>query len=216
MLSAVHGERWPAITLRKCTTPLKIIHNYKLSLEGMQSLILEILSKSDEDLSATALVSKSRVGTLRTAALIMDQLFRIIQPKNIIFSANGLREGMIFSELKKPVRMLDPLLETCRDMAAREGRFPEHGEQIYNWLKPVLSEVGEKGQRLGLAASILSDIAWSMNSDYRAAQAFRRIFRAPFSGIGHKGRAIVALAVVCPLSREYKGTCRRRWLGFNY
>jgi len=204
----VVGGAWRALAryhITKTHHSLKIIHNYKLSLQEIQSLILDVLSKSDEELSRAALVSKSRISTLRTAALIMDRLFRIIQPKGIIFSANGLREGMIYSELKKPVRIRDPLLETCRDMAAREGRFPEHGEEIYNWLKPILIDVGEKGQRLGLAAAILSDIAWSMNSDYRAAQAFRRIFRAPFSGIGHKGRAIVALAVYARYRGNIKG-----------
>lgn len=202
----VVGGAWRALAryhIKKTHHPLNIIHNYKLSLKEMQSLIKEILSKSDDELGQTSLVSKSRIGTLRTAASIMDQLFQIIQPKSVIFSANGLREGMIFSELKKPVRKRDPLLETCRDMAAKEGRFREHGDEIYNWLKPVMSKVGAKGQRLALAASILSDIAWSMNSDYRAAQAFRRIFRAPFSGIGHKGRAIVALAVYA----RYRGNC---------
>jgi exopolyphosphatase/guanosine-5'-triphosphate,3'-diphosphate pyrophosphatase len=120
----------------------------------------------------------------------------------VIFSANGLREGLLFSELKKPVRKIDPLLEACRNMAAKEGRFAEHGEEIYNWLSAAFAHLGDKGRRLALAAATLSDIAWTMSPDYRAPQAFRRIFRAPFSGVGHKGRAIIALAVYA----RYRGS----------
>ncbi|MBL4907641.1 MAG: Ppx/GppA family phosphatase [Sneathiella sp.] len=200
----VVGGAWRALAryhISKINHPLNIIHNYKLPFADMRLLVQEIISKSEAELLEVPLVSKSRVGTIRTAALIMDQLFNVIEPKSVVFSANGLREGMLYSEQKKDVRKRDPLLETCRDMAAREGRFAEHGEEIYNWMKPAFVHLGDKGQRLALAAATLSDIAWSMSSDYRAAQAYRRIFRAPFSGIGHKGRAIVALAVYA----RYKG-----------
>lgn len=194
----VVGGAWRALAkyhISKTGHPLNIVHNYKLSFDQMKTLIDEILGRTDDELIGMENVQKSRAGTMRTAALIMDQIFSVVQPKNVVFSGNGLREGLLFSELKKPVRRLDPLLEACRNMAAKEGRFAEHGEEIFAWLQPAFSHLGPKGERLALAASTLSDIAWSMSNDYRAAQAYRRIFRAPFSGIGHKGRAIVALAV---------------------
>lgn len=204
----VVGGAWRTLAryhISKIDHPLNIIHNYKVSFNDMKDLIEDVISKTDEENLEVPLVSKSRVGTLRTGALIMKELFEIIKPKNVVFSANGLREGMLFSEQKKPVRKRDPLLETCRDMAAREGRFAEHGVEIYDWMKAAFTQLGNKGQRLALAAATLSDIAWSMNSDYRAAQAYRRIFRAPFSGIGHKGRSIVALAVYVRYRGNFDG-----------
>ncbi len=175
--------------------PLHIVHNYKLATWEVYELIEEILTKSDEEIAAVPLVPSSRVATMKTAARIMHQVLKAVDPKHVVFSSNGLREGMLFSEIRKNVRKQDPLIEACRDMAAKEGRFAEHGDEIYSWMKPCFTDIGEKGQRLARAAATLSDIAWTMSSDYRAGQAFRRIFRAPFSGIGHKGRAIVALSV---------------------
>nr|WP_277346064.1 Ppx/GppA family phosphatase [Sneathiella chinensis] len=204
----VVGGAWRALAryhISKSGHPLNIIHNYKLTLPQMKAVIAEVITMSEDELRAVPLVPKSRVATMKTAALIMEQLFELIEPKGIVFSSNGLREGLLYSELKKNVRTRDPLLEACRDMAAREGRFAEHGEEIFRWLLPVFARVGEKGQRLALAASTLSDIAWSMSADYRAGQAFRRIFRAPFSGIGHKGRAIVALAVYARYQGNLEG-----------
>jgi len=194
----VVGGAWRAMARYHMSTkkhPLNIVHNYKLSTSEVYELIDELLSKSEEEIAAVPLVPSSRVATMKTAARIMHQVLKSVDPKHVVFSANGLREGMLFSEIRKNIRKLDPLLESCRDMAAKEGRFAEHGDEIYNWLKPCFTDIGDKGQRLALAAATLSDIAWTMSSDYRAGQAFRRIFRAPFSGIGHKGRAIVALAV---------------------
>ena len=201
----VVGGAWRAMAkyhIQKTGHSLNIIHNYKIPYADMKLLIKEILSFSDEDLVRNPNIQKSRAGTLKTAAMIMDQLFSIVKPKNIVFSANGLREGLLFSELKKGVRKIDPLLEACRNMAGKEGRFAEHGEEIYKWLAPAFESLGTKGKRLALAAATLSDIAWTMSPDYRAPQAFRRIFRAPFSGIGHKGRAIIALAVYA----RYRGS----------
>lgn len=201
----VVGGAWRALAkyhIRKTGHSLNIVHNYKLPYPEMKLLIKEIMAFSDEDLRENPYIQNSRVTTLKTAATIMEQLFEFTKPRNIVFSANGLREGLLFSELKKPARKIDPLLETCRNMAAKEGRFAEHGEEIYGWLSDAFTHLGSKGKRLALAAATLSDIAWTMSPDYRAPQAFRRIFRAPFSGVGHKGRAIIALAVYA----RYRGS----------
>ncbi len=192
----VVGGGWRSLAkyhIVKTNHPLSIVHNYRLSLKEMNKLIDEILEMDLRELLDAPGISKSRVETVKTAATIMQIVLKELSPKQIIFSGSGLREGMLFSELKKSVRRRDPLMEACRDMAAREGRFSEHGEEIYAWLPQLVRKKDVKGNYLALAASTLSDIAWATSPDYRAAQAFRRIFRAPFSGIGHRGRAIVAL-----------------------
>ncbi|MZR30341.1 Ppx/GppA family phosphatase [Sneathiella litorea] len=202
------GGAWRVLAryhIFKNNHPLNIIHNYRLTLAEMTELIDEILGMSIQELYDANGIPKSRANTMHTAAIIMQELLTITAPNNIFFSGNGLREGMLFSELKKSVRRRDPLLDACRDMAAAEGRFAEHGEEIFAWLLDLLSDVDEKGRRLTLAAATLSDIAWWANSDYRAAQAFRRIFRAPFNGIGHRGRAMVALSVYARYKGDFSG-----------
>lgn len=202
------GGAWRVLAryhIVKTGHPLTIIHNYRLTPEEIGTLIDEILAMTPEQLLAANGIPKSRVDIIRTAAITLQELLNKATPKKIVFSGNGLREGMLFSELKKSVRRRDPLLEACRDMAASEGRFAEHGEEIYGWLKGLVLGADERGRRLTLAAATLSDIAWWANSDYRAAQAFRRIFRAPFSGIGHRGRAMVALAVYARYKGDFSG-----------
>lgn len=204
----VVGGGWRSLAkyhIAKTKYPLNVIHNYRISMPDMLVLIDEILGMSLEQLVNAPGIPKSRAANMKAAALILQIILQKIKPKDIIFSANGLREGMLFSELKKSVRKRDPLMEACRDLAAREGRFAEHGEEIYEWLRDVIKNADVKGQYLTLAAATLSDIAWWVGSDYRAAQAFRRIFRAPFSGIGHRGRAIIALAVYARYRGDFMG-----------
>jgi len=204
----VVGGGWRSLAkyhIAKTNHPLNIVHNYRISTENMLEVIEELQGMSAQELLATPGISRSRANTIKTSALILKIALEKMTPKHVIFSANGLREGMLFSELKKSTRKRDPLMEACRDMAAREGRFAEHGEEIYGWLSDIVKHADIKGQYLALAAATLSDIAWWVNPDYRAAQAFRRIFRAPFNGIGHRGRAIVALAVYARYRGNFMG-----------
>lgn len=202
------GGAWRVLAkyhIIKTNHPLSIIHNYRLNAEEMAALLDEILAMSPEELYNANGIPKSRANTMHTAAIIMQELIDKVTPSSFVFSGNGLREGMLFSELKKSVRKRDPLLDACRDMAASEGRFAEHGEEIFDWLKELVRPADRKSKRLTLAAATLSDIAWWANSDYRAAQAFRRIFRAPFNGIGHRGRAMVALSVYARYKGDFSG-----------
>jgi exopolyphosphatase / guanosine-5'-triphosphate,3'-diphosphate pyrophosphatase len=204
----VVGGGWRSLAkyhILKTAYPLSIVHNYRLSLPDILDLLEEIIAMDDATLIATPGIPKSRAGTIKTSAIIMQIILEKLVPKDVIFSGNGLREGMLFSELKKSVRRRDPLMEACRDMAAREGRFAEHGEEIYEWIRDLVRNADVKGNYLALAAATLSDIAWWVSPDYRAAQAFRRIFRAPFNGIGHRGRAIVALAVYARYRGNFSG-----------
>ncbi|WP_334129107.1 Ppx/GppA family phosphatase [Sneathiella sp.] len=206
------GGAWRVLAryhILKTNHPLTIIHNYRLSADQISELIDEILAMSLEDLYNANGIPKSRADTMHTAAIILQELMSAVGPKHVVFSGNGLREGMQFSELKKSVRKRDPLLDACRDMAASEGRFAEHGEEIFHWVKDILGVADRKSKRLILAAATLSDIAWWANSDYRAAQAFRRIFRAPFSGVGHRARAIIALSVYARYKGDLNGPSTR-------
>ena len=204
----VVGGGWRSLAkyhIAKTGYPLNIVHNYRLSLPDIVDFLDEVIAMDDDIMMSTPGIAKSRASTLKTSAIIMQIVLDNIRPKDVIFSGNGLREGMLFSELKKSVRKRDPLMEACRDMAAREGRFAEHGEEIYEWIQDLVEHADVKGNYLALAAATLSDIAWWVSPDYRAAQAFRRIFRAPFNGIGHRGRAIVALAVYARYRGNFSG-----------
>jgi exopolyphosphatase/guanosine-5'-triphosphate,3'-diphosphate pyrophosphatase len=89
----------------------------------------------------------------------------------------------------------DPFIAFCEDEASLSSRFAPHVEEVLAWLEPVLGAPNSSALRLRRAAILLSELAWRGHSDYRAEQALVRILHGPFVGVGHRGRALVALAV---------------------
>ena len=62
-------------------------------------------------------------------------------------------------------------------------------------MAPLFPAETKRESQLRHAACLVSDIFWNEHPDYRAEQAFLRILRLPFMGVGHRHRAAIALAV---------------------
>ena len=203
------GGAWRAIArihMAQTNYPLRIIHHYRLSL-GEADEIARLLSRqSRESLLRLEGVPRRRHDTLPLAALTLRRLLKRVAPREVVFSAHGLREGMGYAALSEAVQAEDPLLAAARDMAAYEGRFGEHGTELFEFTAPLFGGEGAAQARLRQAACLLADTAWRVNPDYRGEQAFRRILRAPFAGIDHPGRAFIALAVYA----RYEGGCNEQ------
>ncbi len=192
------GGAWRAIArihMSQTQYPLHIIHQYRASTEELSEMTRVLARQSKDSIVRLAGVPKRRLEAVPPAALILRRLIKRTKPRGIVFSANGLREGLHFDILAPDVRRQDPLIALCRDMGLRESRFGLSGDDLYRFLNPVFTGESAEEERLRLAACLLADVAWRVNPDYRGEQAFRRILRAPFVGIDHPSRAFVALAV---------------------
>ncbi len=192
------GGAWRAIArihMAQTNYPLHIIHQYRASADELSEMTRVLGRQSKDSIVRLAGVPKRRLETVPTAALVLRRLIKRVRPAHIVFSANGLREGLHFDILPPAARSEDPLIALCRDMGMRESRFGLSGEDLHRFLSPVFLGESADEERLRFAACLLADVAWRVNPDYRGEQAFRRILRAPFVGIDHPSRAFVALAV---------------------
>jgi exopolyphosphatase/guanosine-5'-triphosphate,3'-diphosphate pyrophosphatase len=59
-------------------------------------------------------------------------------------------------------------------------------------MSPLFKNESERGKRLRLAASILSEISCYENKEYRGELAFRRILDSSLNGLNHKDRVFIA------------------------
>lgn len=192
------GGAWRAIArvhMAQTNYPLHIIHNYEVPAAEMTDMTRLLSRQSRASVARMVGVPKRRLETVPLAALVLRRLIKRVKPSRVVFSANGLREGLHFDILPPAVRAEDPFLALCRDMAERENRFGMHGDDLERFIRPAFPDAEADEARLRLAACLLADVAWRVNPDYRGEQAFRRILRAPFVGIDHPSRAFVALAV---------------------
>jgi exopolyphosphatase/guanosine-5'-triphosphate,3'-diphosphate pyrophosphatase len=172
--------------------PLHIIHHYGIDADEAIEFA-QLLSRQSRLSMEGSSISKRRQEALPYAALFMEQLLIRARPRRLVFSAYGLREGILHDLLPKKLRALDPLLAACTNVADSIGRFGE-ASALIDWISPLYPEA-ETLRRLCTATCLLSDIGWLEHPDYRSEQAYLRALRMPFGGIDHPGRAFVALAL---------------------
>ncbi|MEC9266492.1 MAG: exopolyphosphatase [Pseudomonadota bacterium] len=176
--------------------PLHVIHDYRMDADEALELADIVSRQSPGALQRVPGVSKRRVDTLPYAAMLLHRIMIAGQPKEIVFSANGLREGCLYDRLAPEVRRQDPLLSACRRIADYER--PDAavtGDDLFEWMAPIYEGESAADRRLRHAACILADIAKREHPDYRAEHALLRVKRLPFVGIHHDERVYLALAV---------------------
>lgn len=173
--------------------PLHVIQHYSVGSADAIQLSGVIAQQGKRSLSKTSAVSRRRVETLPFAALALTGVLQRLDPMAVVFSAFGLREGLLYEGLSGRERNKDPLMLTAEELAKREGRFPNLGKALQEWLTPVYVEVRGLERRLVAAACHLGDISWREHPDYRARQALSRLLYHPYAGLDHPGRAFLAL-----------------------
>jgi exopolyphosphatase/guanosine-5'-triphosphate,3'-diphosphate pyrophosphatase len=124
---------------------------------------------------------------------------RIAKPKQVVVSALGVREGLIYSTLGAGEKKLDALISAAQELNVLRSRSPRHCEELVGWTDRFmrssgLNETAEE-QRLRHAACLLADIGWRAHPDYRGEQSLNVIAHAAFVGVDHPGRAFLALSV---------------------
>ena len=129
---------------------------------------------------------------------MLEEIIRQASPKEIVVSALGVREGLLYSRLSPEEQTEDPLIVSAREFNQLRSRAPEHGEELFAWTDRLIAsthlEEDEQDRRLRHAACLLSDISWRAHPDYRGAQAYDLVANAAFIGVDHPSRAFLALA----------------------
>ncbi len=192
------GGAWRALArvcIAQMNYPLHVLDNFTLERQHALSLFEVIARQGQRSLENIKGVSKSRLANLPMAAAVLDRLIEITKPKNIVFSIYGMREGQFFKVMPDSLRKQDPLIGLAEDMALKAGRDPAVGHETFDWMTPIFTDETPKQSRLRLTACILRDAWWMEHPDYRGEQAFLRVLRLPFLGLGHEDRAGLALVM---------------------
>lgn len=192
------GGAWRAIA-RICIAqthhPLTVLDNFSIDPKEALRIIDLVAGQSKKSLEKVPGVSKKRVPNLPLAAQLLDRVIRATNPSKLVFSIYGMREGQFYRRLPERLRVQDPLLSVCRQLALMNSRFPEHGDELMAWMAPLFPGETAHDARLRHAACLVSDIFWNEHPDYRAEQAFHRLLRLPFMGVPHRDRAAIAYTV---------------------
>ena len=185
--------------MRQSHYPLTVLQQYAMARDSARSVAGLVAGLSPASLKDIPILSRSRADTLPFGAMVLDRILTVGKPRSVVISAHGLREGLLYSKLDRKVRVSDPLLSACWEMAVRYSRAPAHELELAEWtgqlaLSGMLKETAQE-ERLRKAASMLADISWRAHPDYRGARSLMTISQAAFVGIDHPSRIFVALVV---------------------
>jgi len=195
------GGTWRALArlhMSQRSYPLNVMHSYVIPARDAADFAALVERVDVESLVAIETVATGRRPLLAYGAVVLEEIIRSGKPREIVVSALGLREGLLYERLQKAERRRDPLIEAARDLNVLRSRSPRHGEELAEWtdrfMKTSRLVETEEDRRLRHAACLLSDIGWRAHPDYRGEQALNIIANAAFVAIDHPGRAFLALA----------------------
>jgi exopolyphosphatase / guanosine-5'-triphosphate,3'-diphosphate pyrophosphatase len=179
--------------------PLHVMHGYVIPAKEAFDFSGLVHRVDAETLSQIEVVADARRPLLAYAALVLEHLIAAARPKDIVISALGVREGLLYSMLDAEERRKDPLIAAAQELNVLRSRSPAHGQELITWTDRFMASTGleetAEERRLRHAACLLADIGWRAHPDYRGEQSLNIIANAAFVGIDHPGRAYLALAV---------------------
>jgi exopolyphosphatase / guanosine-5'-triphosphate,3'-diphosphate pyrophosphatase len=205
------GGGWRALAkahMEAGGAPVKVVHGYTLGAPEAREFARALSRLTAAKLAATPGVTERRARTLPAAALALDRVLKYLAPDRIVFSALGLREGFLYSQLSREEQYLDPLVEGAQLIGLPLARVPEFAPELASWTESLFSDETAAETRLRVAVCALSDIAWRDAPDLRAEESFRRLLEFPFIGVTHPERAFIAAAI----HARYVGRPDAPWL----
>jgi exopolyphosphatase/guanosine-5'-triphosphate,3'-diphosphate pyrophosphatase len=197
------GGTWRALArihIIQSGYPLGVMHGYSIpasdALDFARRLRRLVTANMLANIEA---VADARRPLLTYAALVLEYIIRVAQPKTIVFSTFGVREGLLYSMLPDAERAMDGFLcgaQTLNELLSRSAR---HAQELIGWTDRLVRVVGlresDEDRRLRHAACLLSDIGWRVHPDHRGEQTLSLITNGNFGSISHQGRAFAGLSV---------------------
>jgi len=195
------GGAWRNLALlhmRLSGYPLHVVHQYEISASEALDAARLVSHQSKSSLERIEGMSRKRSETLPYAAVVLEALIEQLGIRHIEISAFGVREGLLFEAMPPRVRGLDPLIEGCASLGARQGVADDLGAALERWLSPAFTSLPPlfeaRDRVLMAAASRLADLGARLHPDHRADLVFEQVLRAPIAGQGHAERAFLATA----------------------
>lgn len=177
--------------------PLGVMHHYEMGIEQSADFLQKVASGDVDSIPGIQAVSKNRRALLAYGAIVLREVVERMKPSTILVSAQGVREGYLYSRLSRTEQRQDPLISACEELALLRARSVDHAHELVEWTGKTFKLLGidetEDEARYRTAACLLADIGWRAHPEYRGSQSLNIIAHASFIGVDHPGRAYIAL-----------------------
>jgi len=193
------------VHMLKTRYPLDLVHEYAMSKRAVTQMCDRLITLPQDELDALPGVPAKRRSTIVPTALVLQQLLAVTGAQEVRFSSSGIREGFFFGLLEPRQQKEDALLASARDLAALIGRQGSYASELFEWMSPLFSNEPIEWRRLRLALCKLSELAWSIDPNFRANWAYTRIIQSSLKGMSHTERLMLALALFHRYQTRWRG-----------
>ncbi|MGD9915090.1 MAG: exopolyphosphatase [Rhizobiaceae bacterium] len=178
--------------------PLAVMHNYEMEIGESSAFLKQVARGEVEKIRGIERVSKNRRALLPYGATVLLEIIDAMKPSKVVVSAQGVREGFLYSLLSPEEQASDPLISAAEELAILRARSVAHAHELEEWSGRTFHAFGieetEDEVRYRRAACLLADIGWRAHPEYRGTQSLNIIAHGAFIGVDHPGRAYIALA----------------------
>jgi exopolyphosphatase/guanosine-5'-triphosphate,3'-diphosphate pyrophosphatase len=196
-LYAVGGiwRTFARVDMEESHYPLHVLQQYVIPRTRALRLCKVLSGLSRKSLERMRVVSRRRAEALPYGAIVLERLLLSTGMKDVVVSAYGLREGLLYAELPPEEREKDPLVDFASAANERLSRAPAYAHEMFQWVAPLFGDETAELRRIRQAACLFCDIGWRRHPDDRALGAHNQVLTASFAGANHRARAMIAAAV---------------------
>lgn len=170
-------------------------HGYELDADAAHKLAKRLASSDPEILKSRDRISAMRAHKLPDAAVLLRAMLERFEPENLVFSAWGLREGLLYDSLPDHTQAQDPLLAGVGAFATRRGAPPILAARIAAWTVDVAPSGVYGSERVRLAAIMLALASMQIEPNIRHPQAIEWALHKRWIAVTDAERAMMAAAI---------------------
>lgn len=174
--------------------PVHIIHQYSVDQETLSKFLDKISTFNKTKLKTVEYISKSRTPYLPFSSIILDEIINTANPKNIICSISGLREGSLAKDHFKDVDDSEVFEKSLERIAQKRGDLGFTYHKYFEFIKPVFDGNEYFNEKLLKLACVLSHMDWGLGAFQKAELVFQETLNTPLLRLSHKERIQLALS----------------------
>ncbi len=193
------GGTWRALAtyvLHRQRSPLTDPHGITLLYEDALGLAKALAKVDVEKFSNVPGLASSRAETLPDAAQLLRIILQELSPSEVVISAWGLREGLLYQRLDSAARSQDPLLAAVTEFAEPYGGTPSRAAMIAAWSVNASQPGGIGTERERLAVTMLTLALARVEPNLRIRTAMEWALDKRWIGLDTSGRAMAAAALL--------------------
>ena len=182
-------------------SPLEDPHGFVLEAGDARRIAKRFARRETDKIAGIEEISSSRKEMIGDASALVGALLGEFEPDRVVFSAWGLREGLLMQRLPSELRVQDPLLSAVTAYAARRDVTAQTGAMVAGWISGLPGARAEGTERLRLVTAMLALASQRLEPNIRRRHALDWALHKRWIGLEPGDRAKLAAALLAQTGR---------------